>query len=221
MGIIERKNREKEERKASILEKAKELILERGVDFLNMQEIADAAELSKATLYLYFPSKESILESILDEAFATFLQFVSERIRLGKSGLDALHGLWQGYLDFFGESQDILILSGISHFLYPGFPLLMDGDDLGNEKPARRLVELVTEVFRKGVADGSLEGSMDPEKTARITILIATAIIDHVARLPRRIRDKRMIGSEMRATFEILLRGLAAPGASTLSLDLP
>ena len=55
MGIADRKQREKEERRTLILKKAKELILERGVDFLSMQEIADSAELSKAALYLYFP----------------------------------------------------------------------------------------------------------------------------------------------------------------------
>ena len=75
MGIAERKTREKEERRKLILDVAKELILARGIPAISMQDIADAAELSKATLYLYFQSKEAILTEILESSASAFIAF--------------------------------------------------------------------------------------------------------------------------------------------------
>ena len=57
MGVKERKKREKEERRRVILEKTRQLIIENGLYGFSMQDIASAAELNKATLYLYFKNK--------------------------------------------------------------------------------------------------------------------------------------------------------------------
>lgn len=43
MGITERKEREKELKRAMILEEAQKLILEKGLDCLNMDEVAERA----------------------------------------------------------------------------------------------------------------------------------------------------------------------------------
>ncbi|MCK7483977.1 MAG: TetR/AcrR family transcriptional regulator [Candidatus Moduliflexus flocculans] len=119
MGIQERKNREKEERRALILSKAKELILEHGIDALSMQEIADGTELSKATLYLYFQSKEAILKEILAES-AIGLRGVRGVPDLPESsGIEALRTLWASYLSLYGDSHEVFVLTGINNFLEP------------------------------------------------------------------------------------------------------
>jgi len=58
MGISERREREKTERRKAILDCARSLILSQGVQRVSMEDIARKAELSKATVYLYFSSKE-------------------------------------------------------------------------------------------------------------------------------------------------------------------
>jgi AcrR family transcriptional regulator len=60
LGTTERKEREKEKRREDILKAAVQVFFKKGVDNATMDEIAAAAELSKATLYLYFTSKEEI-----------------------------------------------------------------------------------------------------------------------------------------------------------------
>ncbi|HSV56962.1 MAG TPA: helix-turn-helix domain-containing protein, partial [Magnetospirillaceae bacterium] len=117
MGIQERKCREKEERRSLILAKARDLILEHGIDSISMQNIANAAELSKATLYLYFQNKEAILEDILAESMDAFVVYVHSRIRPEDTGLGALRTLWASFLDLFGESQDIFVLTGIMNYI--------------------------------------------------------------------------------------------------------
>ena len=64
MGIAERKERERERRRNDILDSAEVVIFKQGIDHATMDAIAEKAELSKATLYLYFESKEEIYFAI-------------------------------------------------------------------------------------------------------------------------------------------------------------
>ena len=102
MGIEERKTRERENRHDLILRKAKSLILDRGVGSFSMQDIAQASELSKATLYLYFENKEAILVEILQEALSDFTELARLRIPVEGTGLQALPALWETYLELLG-----------------------------------------------------------------------------------------------------------------------
>lgn len=53
----------------TILEQALTLFSERGYDAVGVQEICDAAGITKPTLYHYFGSKRGLLEAILDCSF--------------------------------------------------------------------------------------------------------------------------------------------------------
>jgi AcrR family transcriptional regulator len=64
MGIQERKKREKEVRRKQILTAAKQLFAERGFHQATMEDIANAAELSPGTIYLYFRSKDELFAEL-------------------------------------------------------------------------------------------------------------------------------------------------------------
>lgn len=64
MGTKERKERERKQRKNQILNAAISLVEEQGFDKTTMDEIADRAELSKGTLYLYYNDKSSLYQAI-------------------------------------------------------------------------------------------------------------------------------------------------------------
>ena len=58
MGITERKEREKLQRREDILNAAERVFFSKGHKNSTMDDVAEEAELSKGTLYLYFKSKE-------------------------------------------------------------------------------------------------------------------------------------------------------------------
>jgi len=60
MGIAERKEREKQLRREEIVTAAEKVFFSKGFDPSTMDDIAEKAELSKGTLYLYFKSKEDL-----------------------------------------------------------------------------------------------------------------------------------------------------------------
>ena len=58
MGINERKQREKEVMRGSILDTAMKLFLEEGFQNVSIRRIAEKIEYSPATIYLYFRNKD-------------------------------------------------------------------------------------------------------------------------------------------------------------------
>ncbi len=65
------RDRNKNKRRARILLAARGLIVDEGVDGLNMRALAEAAETSVATLYNLVGSKEEILLALLDQSYDT------------------------------------------------------------------------------------------------------------------------------------------------------
>lgn len=220
MGIVERRLREKEERRKLILEAAKALVQEKGVAGFSMQDIADVTELGKATIYLYFQSKEAILEEIFRDAVEYFVEYVEERLPPDSSGLESLLVLWGSYLSLYAESGDVFVLIGIYKAVSPTHSLQLLPDEEAEKDPAWAMLELISQVLRLGIKDGTLDPGIEPITVARTSLLIATALIDEAARLPRELRDPRRIRDELRNTFNLLLRGVAAPGADRSRLYL-
>lgn len=65
-GAPSRANRRRAKRIDDILRIATSLLAERGYAATNLDEIAEALDLSKASLYHYFPSKEDLILACLD-----------------------------------------------------------------------------------------------------------------------------------------------------------
>ncbi|MDD2317293.1 MAG: TetR/AcrR family transcriptional regulator [Desulfobacterales bacterium] len=64
MGIQERKERERERRRQQIIVAAKRVFSDKGFNKSTMEDIAQEAELSPGTLYLYFKNKEELYASL-------------------------------------------------------------------------------------------------------------------------------------------------------------
>ncbi len=65
MGVAERRLKEKEERAKDILKAALRVFAREGLRTATMEAIAAEAQLGKGTIYYYYPSKESLLESLV------------------------------------------------------------------------------------------------------------------------------------------------------------
>jgi AcrR family transcriptional regulator len=64
MGIQERKKRERERRRQQIIVAAKRVFSKKGFSRTTMEDIANEAELSPGTLYLYFKNKDELYASL-------------------------------------------------------------------------------------------------------------------------------------------------------------
>jgi AcrR family transcriptional regulator len=69
MAIADRKLREKENLKSLILQGAKKLFVERGIEQTTIRNIADEIDYSIGTVYVYFKDKNAILYDLHSEGF--------------------------------------------------------------------------------------------------------------------------------------------------------
>jgi AcrR family transcriptional regulator len=69
MGIAERKEREREALRTRIVEAARDIVSEEGLDALSMRAIAERIEYSPATIYLHFRDKDELLREVVLEGF--------------------------------------------------------------------------------------------------------------------------------------------------------
>lgn len=105
MGIKERKGRERKAKRRAILESAKAVFFEKGFAAATMDQIAEAAEVSKGSLYLHFSGKEELYVSILIEG----LQMLYDQFReaVGNTGdwEDKLRRIGRAYYRFYLENK--------------------------------------------------------------------------------------------------------------------
>jgi AcrR family transcriptional regulator len=99
MGISQRKEREKEDLKKSILDAARELFLEKGYEQTSIRNIAERIEYSPTTIYLYFEDKDAIFHEIHDQAFI-FLQSKFSVLQYIDNAFERLKTMGRIYIDF-------------------------------------------------------------------------------------------------------------------------
>jgi len=106
VGTIERREREKAERRRQILKAARKLFWKNGFARTTMPAIAEAAELSAGTIYLYFPSKHALYAELLDEGFDLLESRLREAVAKGRAPRAAAEALVDAFLGFAREAPD-------------------------------------------------------------------------------------------------------------------
>ncbi|MBS1508860.1 MAG: TetR/AcrR family transcriptional regulator [Bacteroidetes bacterium] len=76
MGVKERKERDRQEMRDTILQSAHQLFVDKGFDDVSIRNIAEAIEYSPATIYLYFKDKNEIFYALHMEAFKIFNEYM-------------------------------------------------------------------------------------------------------------------------------------------------
>ena len=81
MAISDRKKREKEQRRQSIIDAAERLFLEKGYDDVTMNDIAKEVELNRATIYLYFENKEALCFAVILRGMRILNEMVKSHVK--------------------------------------------------------------------------------------------------------------------------------------------
>ena len=211
MGISERREREKAERRKTILSCARELILSHGVQRVSMDDIAKKAELSKATVYLYFSSKEILFNEICEEAARGFLDHLKPFLESGATGVEALKCFWKGYVELFGSSDEMIIIFQVRHFMNPELPMV-SLEEQRKSYNVDAILESIKAIIDQCKAEGIFEPDLDSNMATRLLLSMFSVSIENAARMPVEIRKSPLIVEEMKKSFQIIIRGFAKEG---------
>ena len=106
MGITERKERERELKRSMILEAAEAVILDKGLEHLNMDEVAEKAEVSKGSLYQYFNSKNDLVLGICNKASSLLDEKISKVLSKDIPVLDLVREIGATFMSFVNDHPE-------------------------------------------------------------------------------------------------------------------
>lgn len=143
---------EVEERRAQLIEIGTRLFAQRSFDDVSIDEIADAAGISKGLLYHYFPSKRSFYIAAIRSLARTLVELaVGDEAPASddplRAGIDA-------YLDYVERHEG-------------GYVMLMQGG-IGSDVEVRAIVDETREHFARRIL-----GDPDPERPRRPAVRLA------------------------------------------------
>jgi AcrR family transcriptional regulator len=152
MGLKERRAREREERRQQILDAARTMLVEKGLNGTSMNHIARLAELGVSTIYFYYRSKEELFVALQQEGLELLYTKIEHAIRKGKSTAEKLRKAGLAYLRFSEENKgyfDILnyFLSSPEEIFTPQMKRQVD-------QRGERIIELVVRILEDGMGRG-------------------------------------------------------------------
>jgi AcrR family transcriptional regulator len=139
-------------RTREILAAARKLMEQRGLEAVTMEEIAGAAGVAKGTLYLYFQSKDEMIQALITLVGENLLQDIEAIVEAPNSPTKKIHEVASLLLDYLMRERA----------LFPAYARDSQQSWRGSHKGYwRRLQEmeekfldLVTPVFIQGIAAG-------------------------------------------------------------------
>lgn len=106
MGITERKEREKQLRREEIVHAAEKIFFSKGFDLSTMDDIAEEAELSKGTLYLYFKNKDDLRLAVARKSIRILRAVTTKVTDEAGTALEKLHRMGKAVIEFSRTNPD-------------------------------------------------------------------------------------------------------------------
>jgi len=152
-------DREREPRgdvKKSMIHAARELFASKGYAETSVQEIVEAAGVTKGAFYYYFSSKDEVLELIHDEFLDYEISLVEELEKYGGTAPERLGSLVRDLI------RSIIIYRENVRVFFQEFDRLPEPRKAEIEKRRRVYQQHVEDIVRDGVRQGSFRSDLDP-----------------------------------------------------------
>jgi AcrR family transcriptional regulator len=167
MGITERRQREKARRHNDIVDAAERIFFSKGWEAATMDDVAAEAELAKATLYLYFDSKEELYSAVQLRGMRIMYSMFDRAVMDKASGIERVEAVGRAYIAFAHEHPEYF--NAMIHF---GSKTRCEEEMSESEAQCNELGEktigLVAQAVQSGIDDGTIRGELDPLRTAFI-----------------------------------------------------
>jgi TetR/AcrR family transcriptional regulator len=165
-GGTRARRRRKHARAQELRDAALALFVEKGFDATRIEDIAVRAGTSKGTLYLYYPSKDALLQAALDTRASEALAEVRPAAARDGSGVDALRQLLG---DVRAHLQDESVCSSLQLAMAEGrrFPNIVESWLCAVVRPLRALI---AQAVLRGMDRGEFR-KMDADVVAHSLLL--------------------------------------------------
>ena len=170
MGAKERREREKEQRKSHILDTARALLLEKGLNATSINQIAKRSEMSVGAIYFYYKNKEELYAELQVEGLELLSQMNKEAIHNQSSPEEKIRSIALAYLRFSEEHKNYFDI--INYFLASPEPIFSPELKKKIDEHGRDSLLFVTDAIREGISKGMFK----PLEADRMAIILWSTI---------------------------------------------
>lgn len=221
MGIQERKGREKEQRKEEIVDAAQRIFFEKGLQTATIDEIAEAAELSKGTIYLYYKSKEDLYLAVVMRGMQLLQDMFLSRVQTENDLLKALLAAVTSYVEFFKIHRNYFRM--FQYLQTPQFHKQVSAE----MKEASSLISqktwsLVIDLLQRGIDEGVLVPDVTAAEAAVVLWTSSTSLLMRMDTETDLWKQKMNLDLEevLRLSNALLLGALLTPSARKQNMVL-
>lgn len=190
-----------------ILDAAGRCFARQGFHQATIQDICDAAGLSKGGLYTYFRSKDEILAALVEQSLADALRWATAAAGQDGSPLERLGRVADAMV------ERILLEEGAKTYT-PQLMLEVWAEGSKDPKLGELLARgyeqwrtFVAQLFREGVASGEIRPDVDPDELAAIVVAIFDGLTLQGSLTRTTVDWRRVLGTLRLA----LIEGIGAP----------
>lgn len=165
MGAKERREREKEQRKNHILDTARSLLLEKGLNATSINQIAKHSEMSVGAIYFYFKDKEELYAALQVEGLELLHKMIRKAADAASTPEEKIRSIALAYLRFSEKNKNYFDI--INYFLTS--PETIFPPELKNRIDAHGSASIatLTAAIREGIDNGHFK-AVDPGRQAII-----------------------------------------------------
>jgi len=198
-----RRERERALRRAELLAAAEALFQEKGYHGTTMAALAEAAELPLATIYTFFPGKEQIYFTLIEEQAAELFAAVEAAAAGAEPGLTRLLAVVERVVAFFEAHRAFFQLFIATR---SGFEWTVK-DDLGEavNRIYNRHLDLMESIVAEAIERGEIKNHPPAEITHAIAGLMNAFIFQWVVE-----RTDRPLADQLPVLMDLLLSGIRA-----------
>ena len=187
--LTTRRERKKEKTRRALIECAVELFKEKGFAETSIDEITAKADVSRGTLYNYFPDKESILVGYFQNRIASARKGLDARLSIARDIreqlgilIDSIHqiladdldlaGIYFGYrLQSFGDPAQCSLRSGMENLVTNIVQKAQERHELRADVPATLVARNLQFLFASLFAHNAPDDEPDPDNLDREQII--------------------------------------------------
>ncbi len=184
-----------EERRAQLLRLAIEVFAARGLGAARHAEIAERAGVAVSTVFVYFPTREKLVEAVLDEVARFFIGLIERVHGQEKPAELILREMGEAFLDVLRSDRDYVLIwlewgAAVREDVWPRY---------------RAFTEECVRIMQRTLERGQREGSVAPDSDTESVARLLASSSQSIARLALGEVDRSTIDRFRRTVLTVAL----------------
>jgi AcrR family transcriptional regulator len=207
VGLLERRGKEKDNRKKLILKSARTLFFKKGFNKVTVDEIAKSSELGKGSIYLYFNSKEEIYAQILLNDIDNFNKLVSVLLEKESMTSNLLAEFSHIYIDFFMNDCELFRIL-MTYMLQPAKMNLTEKLNSQILNANAKSIDVIGKILQLGVDSKEFPTDINIKQNQNAFWGLLNGIISLYIFSGAQAKRKERIHSTTNLALEMFIKGL-------------